>query len=106
MKINKLLIDSFWTIGGQLISLIVVLISNIILARLLSPAEFGELAITMFFISIFNVFTDGGMAAALVRKQDKIQDDYSTVFTFNFIISLFFLYFLFVYQVLFLDIIR
>jgi len=93
MKINKLLIDSFWTIGGQLISLIVVLISNIILARLLSPAEFGELAITMFFISIFNVFTDGGMAAALVRKQDKIQDDYSTVFTFNFIISLFFFIF-------------
>lgn len=88
MKDRKLLTDSIWSIGSHIISLIIVLICNIILARLLMPSEFGQLAIAMFFISIFNVFTDGGMTAALVRKKDINEDDYSTVFTFNFIVSL------------------
>ncbi|KFF29373.1 hypothetical protein IQ37_06125 [Chryseobacterium piperi] len=55
----------------------------------MTPKEFGQLGIIMFFITVFNIFTDGGLGGALVRKLDKSKDDYSTVFTFNFFISLF-----------------
>lgn len=59
-----------------------------ILARMLSSYEFGQLGIVMFFISIANIFVDGGLGGALVRKQDSSDNDYATVFTLNFIISI------------------
>lgn len=93
MKNKKLLVDSFWSIGSHIFSLGIVLGSNIFLARLMGPKEFGQLGIIMFFIAVFNVFTDGGLSGALVRRLDKKEEDYSTVFTFNFVVStiLFFL---------------
>ena len=87
MKNRKLLVDSVWSIGSHVFSLGIVLISNIFLARLMGPKEFGQLGIIMFFIAVFNVFTDGGLSGALVRRLDKKEEDYSTVFTFNFVVS-------------------
>lgn len=87
MSKKKLFLDSFWTMGSHMLALVIVLISNIVFARLMSPTEFGQLAIVMFFVSVFNVFTDGGLSGALVRKLERKEDDYSTVFTFNLIVS-------------------
>lgn len=87
MKNRKLLVDSVWSIGSHVFSLGVILVSNIFLARLMGPKEFGQLGIIMFFIAVFNVFTDGGLSGALVRRLDKKEEDYSTVFTFNFVVS-------------------
>lgn len=89
MTNKKLLTDSIWSIGSHLGTLLIVLIANIFLARIMSPLEFGQLGIIMFFISVFNVFTDGGMSGALVRKINKTENDYSTVFCFNLIVSIF-----------------
>lgn len=88
MKNRKLLVDSAWSIGSHVFSLVIVLIANIFLARLMGPKEFGQLGIIMFFIAVFNVFTDGGLSGALVRRLDKKEEDYSTVFAFNFIVSI------------------
>lgn len=55
----------------------------IILARLLSPEEFGLLGLTVIFITIGQVMVDGGLSYALIRKQDCTQAEYSTVFYFN-----------------------
>lgn len=54
----------------------------------MSPQEFGEFGIVMFFVSVFNIFTDGGLSGALVRKLDKNENDYSTVFTYNLAVSI------------------
>ncbi len=78
-----------WSFVGQSGYLLIALISNIILARLLSPFEFGQVGIVMFFIIIAKVLTESGLSGALIRKNDATQEDYSTVFIFNLVVSIF-----------------
>lgn len=80
---------TIWSILGQVVTLSIILISNIIFARILSPKEFGQMGIIMFFIMLANVFAEGGLGGALIRKKDATKSDYSTVFVFNFLVSLF-----------------
>ncbi len=55
----------------------------VILARILSPEEFGTIALLYLFTGIANVFIDGGFSSALVQKQDATHTDESTVFWIN-----------------------
>ena len=73
-------IDSFANLGIQFII-------GIILARLLSPKEFGLIGMLTIFISLSQSFIDSGFRQALIRKKDPSQADYSTVFFFNLIIG-------------------
>lgn len=64
-------------------------ISNIFLARLLFPADFGMFAIVTFVGAIFAVFSDIGLGPALIQKKDKIATrELQTVFTFQFSLSI------------------
>jgi len=56
---------------------------TIVLARLLSPTEFGTFGLLLLFTGIATVFVDGGFSAALIQRQDVDQTDESTVFWFN-----------------------
>lgn len=56
---------------------------SIVLARLLSPAEFGTVALLYLFSGIAGAFIDSGFSNALVQNQDITHDDESTVFWFN-----------------------
>lgn len=85
---KKVFVSTLWSVSGQAGYSAVQLGSNIIFARYLSPAEFGEVGIIMFFVLISNVLIEGGLSAALVRKIDATREDFSTVFLFNFFISL------------------
>ena len=85
---KNIVIGTLWTLIGQFGYLSVALISNIILARILSPYEFGQIGIVMFFIIISKVFTESGLSGAIIRKKDASAVDYSTVFIFNLILSL------------------
>jgi O-antigen/teichoic acid export membrane protein len=62
----------------------------IILARLLSPSDYGLIGMTSIFFAISNVFIDSGFGSALVQKKDRNEDDYCTVFYVNLTVSLFF----------------
>lgn len=73
------------SIAGQGITFIV----GIILARLLSPKEFGLIGMLAVFIAISQSFIDSGFRQALIRKQDCTQEDYSTVFYFNIVVGIF-----------------
>ncbi|SNS23272.1 Membrane protein involved in the export of O-antigen and teichoic acid [Belliella buryatensis] len=84
---NELISGTLWSIGGQLSSLAISLLANIYLARQLSPEEFGQMGIVMFFIVISNVFSEGGLAGAIIRKEKVTKIDYSTVFVFNIFVS-------------------
>lgn len=67
-------------------------IIGIILARLLSPKEFGLIAMTSIFFAISQMFISSGFGDALVRKKDCSQADYSTAFYYNlFVSAIFFL---------------
>lgn len=70
--------------GSQGISFIV----SILLARLLTPSEFGLVAMILVFISISETILDSGLSQSLIRTVDPDTSDYSTVFYFNLVVSL------------------
>lgn len=78
----------FWSILGQGGHLLIYLVASVILARILTPYEFGQVGIVMFFINISRVLTESGLSGALIRKQDASKDDFSTVFVFNLLVSI------------------
>ena len=51
----------------------VLFLANIILARLLSPRDFGLLAIISIFVQISQTFIDSGFSNALIQKKDGIR---------------------------------
>lgn len=56
---------------------------GIILARLLSPKEFGLIGMITVFIAVSESFINSGFSQALIRKKNCSETDYSTVFYFN-----------------------
>ena len=66
----------------------VLFFANIILARILTPKDFGLLAVITIFVQIAQTFIDSGFSNALIQKKDRNQVDYSTVFFFNLAISI------------------
>lgn len=60
---------------------------NSILARLLSPAEFGIVGIVTVFISFFNILSDIGLGSAIIQKQGFTNKDFSDIFKVSVLIS-------------------
>ncbi|KKP92655.1 MAG: Polysaccharide biosynthesis protein [Parcubacteria group bacterium GW2011_GWA1_36_12] len=66
----------------------VITLTNITLARLLFPADFGMFAIVTFVIAIFTVFSDLGLGPSLVQQKDDISEkDLQTTFTVQLLLS-------------------
>jgi O-antigen/teichoic acid export membrane protein len=76
--------SSFQRFGMMAINLA----SNIVLARLLTPDDFGCVAMLMIFITLANTIIDGGFGAALIQKKEPTQLDYSTIFYLNICLSI------------------
>ncbi|MDU3075543.1 MAG: lipopolysaccharide biosynthesis protein, partial [Mixta calida] len=77
-------INSFkWSALERIISQAMQLCIILFLARILGPEAFGIVALMMVFISIGQVFVDGGILVSLVRQESCSEDDYSTAFYFN-----------------------
>lgn len=78
----------FWNLierfGNQGIQFII----GLMLSRLLLPEDYGLVGMILIFISIAQVLLDGGFSAALIRKSDPTDNDFSTAFWFNLIIAL------------------
>lgn len=56
---------------------------GIILARLLSPEDYGTIAMPLVFLAIAQCFIDSGFSTALIRKPELTEEDLSTAFYFN-----------------------
>ncbi len=72
-----------WTTIDRLSNTVFTAIGNIALARLLSPAEFGLMAMVQIFWALAFNFSNWGMCDGLIKKLHPTEEDYSTVFTFN-----------------------
>ena len=57
--------------------------SGIVLARLLTPEDFGCIGMLSIFMVVANSIVDGGFGSALIQKKRPTQEDYSTIFFFN-----------------------
>lgn len=62
-------------------------VSNIVLARLLTPDDYGCIGMLAIFITVSNTFVDGGFGSALIQKKEPTQKDYSTIFWLNLFMS-------------------
>ena len=80
---NKAVKGILWTAVQKYSTMIVSFISGIILARLLTPEDYGCIGMLAIFMSLAEVFIDAGFGAALIQKKEPTQEDYSTVFHFN-----------------------
>lgn len=76
-----------WRIGEQGANQIISLAISVILARLIMPDQFGMIAMLSVFTAVANVFIDSGFSSALIRKNDRTQEDCSTVYWFNIVVS-------------------
>lgn len=59
------------------------LVISIVLARMLAPENFGQIAIMNVFINLSQVVIEGGFTTALIQRKDVTERDYSTVFFIN-----------------------
>lgn len=88
MKTQSVLKNFFWRFaersGAQLVTFVV----SIVLARILIPEDYGQIALITVFTSIMQVFVDSGLGTALIQKKDATDLDFSSVFFFNLIVCL------------------
>lgn len=60
---------------------------SIILARLVTPSDYGVIAILLVFIQIANVFIQSGFNTALIQKKDSDDIDFSSIFYLSLVIA-------------------
>lgn len=85
---SKVFSGLIWKFGERITAQLISLLVSIILARLLSPDEYGAVAIVMIFITIANVFVSSGFGNALIQKKDADNLDFSSVFYINIAIGI------------------
>ena len=66
---SKVFSGLIWKFGERITAQLISLLVSIILARLLSPDEYGAVAIVMIFITLANVFVSSGFGNALIQKK-------------------------------------
>ena len=85
---TKTLSGMIWSFVQRFGTMAISFVSNIILARLLSPDDYGIIGMLMIFIAVANTFVDGGFGSALIQKKEPTREDYSTIFWWNMFLSL------------------
>lgn len=86
---GKAISGMVWTSIEKVSTIFIQFILGIIIARILMPSDYGIIGMLTIFIGIAQTFLDSGFASALIQKKNRTETDYSTVFYFNIIISIF-----------------
>ena len=74
-----------WNTVNMLSNRVLTFAIGIVLARLLTPADYGMVAMIGVFTSVLGLFTDGGLTTAFVRKENRTEEDMATVFYYNLV---------------------
>lgn len=86
---SKITHSFLWDLTGRIGNQIMSFIIGIVLARLLSPAEFGLIGMAMVFIGVSEIFTNLGLSSALIQRKDPTEAHYSSSFYLNLVSSIF-----------------
>lgn len=78
----------YWSFFNQFSNYGMQFCVGIVMARLLTPSDYGITALPAVFMAIAAIFQDSGMAGALIRKPDLEEKDLSTVFIYSILIGL------------------
>lgn len=85
---NSIFSGLFWKFSERILSQGIAFGISVILARLLSPDDYGIIAIVMIFMNLADVFVVSGFSTALIQKRDADSVDFSTMFYCSFLCSL------------------
>ena len=85
---NKVISGTLWATADRFISMGIQFLTNLILARLLMPSDFGCIGMLAIFILVSQTIIDGGFGSALIQKKEPTQADYSTIFYLNLFFSI------------------
>lgn len=86
---NKTVKGVGWSAIDNIVQHGITFLVGIILARLLTPDDYGLIGIIAIFTAISTALINGGFTTALIRKKDVTDDDYNTSFIVNLVVSIF-----------------
>lgn len=86
---KKALTGTIFVAANNYLSLLVVFISGILLARLLEPADFGIYGISLFFVDLLSRLREFGLDKALIHRQENLDKAYRAHFTLQLLFSVF-----------------
>lgn len=79
-----------WSFAETILAQFLRLAIGIVLARLLTPADYGLISIAVIFFTISDVFITSGLGQAFIQKKDANETDAHTIFSSNFLVSVLF----------------
>lgn len=79
-----------WSFAETILAQFLRLAIGIVLARLLTPADYGLISIAVIFFTISDVFITSGLGQAFIQKKDADETDAHTIFSSNFLVSVLF----------------
>lgn len=85
---NKTISSMLWSTLGKFGTMGIQFVTNIVLARLLMPDDFGTIGMLSIFIVLSETFIIGGFGQALIQKKNPTHIDYTTVFYWNLVASI------------------
>ena len=85
---KRLTVGAMWTAGGRIISNLLGMVSTLTLARLLTPDDFGLVALATIVFSIIQAVTELSLSSALIQHKDPQREHYDTAFTLSIFRSL------------------
>ena len=69
MKTQSVLKNFFWRFAERSSAQLVTFVVSIVLARILMPEDYGQIALVTVFTNIMQVFVDSGLGTALIQKK-------------------------------------
>lgn len=84
----KVLSGLIWKFAERISAQVVTFVVSIVLGRLLSPDDYGLIAVVTIFITFANCIVTNGFGSSLIQKKDSDNLDFSTVLYFQFAFSL------------------
>jgi O-antigen/teichoic acid export membrane protein len=80
---RQLTVGAMWTAGGRIVSNLLGVVSTLALARLLTPADFGLVALATIVLSIVEAITELSLSSALIQHKDPQREHYDTAWTLS-----------------------
>lgn len=84
---KKAVASSMWASIQQFGRMGISFVANLVMARLLTPEDYGAIGMLMVFVALSMIFVDSGFANALIQKPNPSEEDYSTIFFFNLMVA-------------------
>lgn len=92
---DKTIVGVGWSAADAILGHGVTFLVGLVLARILTPSEYGLIGIVSIFVVVLTGIVDSGFSNALIRKRDASDTDYNTMFITNLLVSTFLYFVLF-----------